>query len=951
MVYDAGMDAYDANLVSGPRSYLRVAHSGNDPLLPSGDYYQYLGKRYTVPAGGIGINQVGTFGQLADADKDHVLFTSLSVILKNIATSRVAGNTFYTTDNLGEVTAYMKEKYRAFAPYFKCLFKAMIDKCLMMKKVISEKKLNLGKFPVVGIQNPWPGKLPAYEQDSERHRDRLLGVLDAVINGSNDFIKSCDVLAREVGDDAKYLELYNNAIKDYKTQNGFDPLMPLSSSLYFLKDATPAHADELLPVGNFGEDGFKFLYGARLLLHPYDIKISGENLVGFNDLVSVYNMTIDGKMALPADLVGKFSENFAKATRFLFGAKYIRGMETMNVMRPDEDYRNITVGGAYAANALVNNAAGILRTKFVDDSAHPISNRADYSIVVAGNRPAIALDDGGVAVNVPAYAANKLPACVYSIAKDLALVLRLTESNSRDDRVKDIVDYLVAFVDSPNTRLDIQNIVDLNLIPINIHALARDIPLAFLYNYAYTFDRLAVDNFYPGSARAAKVIKNLCADNLGGDRVVIDSAKDAFLSSLINPDYNPFADGSVDVYENYIKPMMVGATGNDLGRPKFISDELFGKVLFGEIYKTGQYSEIGPQASYSGVNKAATAVKILNDALTILLGAGGAGVCLFAYAGANANGKINRRTAIGADDNLRARAIRDISELIMNNKPTTFKKAFTLVKSLLPQPNAANAADVTNSKMAATEIAILSMILYPIIINQINNLPMDYTAQNLPQLADATRMINNYYVGFDETQVDGLQGADRDAKVAIFNAGVVSPVTTKVANAALPGDVSDLPSALAGNRVPAGYNGVTGINIAQSHVASSGHGYSINLHYLKNGERKTKDNEVDVDATQVGVVRLANGEPAGKELYTAGRARYNTTIVRQLLFITNLYRLVRLRLQRDLVYSKEVIMRSVPITRNEITELNGNSLNRQNAYENYKNDPRYRYYLVVKRNP
>ncbi|AIB52024.1 hypothetical protein E24_00329 [Faustovirus] len=947
MVYDAGMDAYDANLVSGPRSYLRIAHSGNDALLPSGDYYQYLGKRFTVPAGGIGINQVGSFGQLADADKDHVLFTSLSVILKNIATSRVAGNAFYTTDNLGEVTAYMKEKYRAFAPYFKCLFKAMIDKCLMMKKVISEKKLNLGKFPVAGIQNPWPGKLPAYEQDSERHRDRLLGVLDAVINGSNDFIKSCDVLAREVGDDARYLELYNNAIKDYKTQNGFDPLMPLSSSLYFLKDVTPAHADELLPVGNFGEDGFKFLYGARLLLHPYDIKISGENLVGFNDLVSVYNMTIDGKMALPADLVGKFSENFAKATRFLFGAKYIRGMETMNVMRVDEDYRNITNGGAYAANALVNNAAGILRTKFVDDSANPISNRADYSIVVAGNRPAIALDDGGVAVNISAYAANKQPACVFSIAKDLALVLRLSESNSRDDRVKDIVDYLVAFVDSPNARLDIQNIVDLNLIPINIHALARDIPLAFLYNYAYTFDRLAVDNFYPGSARAAKVIKNLCADNLGGDRVVIDSAKDAFLSSLINPDYNPFADGSVDVYENYIKPMMVGATGNDLGRPKFISDELFGKVLFGEIYKTGQYSEIGPQASYSGVDKAATAVKILNEALTGLLSAGATGVCLFAYAGAGANAKANRDTTLGAQ---KARVIRDISELIMNNKPTTFKKAFTLVKSLLPQPNAANAADVTNSKMAATEISLLVMILYPIIINQINNLPMNYAAQNLPQLADATRMINNYYVGFDETEVDGLQGADRDAKVAVFNAGVVSPVTTKVANAALPGDVSDLPSTPAGNRVPANYNGITGIDIAQKHVVSSGHGYSVNLHYLKNGERKTKDNEVDVDATQVGVVKLRD-IAAGKSLYDAGRARYNTTVVRQLLFITNLYRLVRLRLQRDLVYSKEVIMRSVPITRNEITELNGNSLNRQNAYENYKNDPRYRYYLVVKRNP
>jgi hypothetical protein len=568
---------------------------------------------------------------------------------------------------------------------------------------------------------------------------------------------------------------------------------------------------------------------------------------------------------------------------------------------------------------------------------------------MAGARATVALVDGVTNVVIPAYAANKLPVGVYSIAKDLALVLRLTESNNRDDRVKDIVDYIVSFIESTNTRLDIQNIVDLNLIPINIHALARDIPLAFLYNYAYTFDRLAVDNFYPGSARAAKVIKNLCAGN-GDDKVVIDSAKDAFLSSLINPEYNPFSNGTVDVYENYVKPMMVGATGNDLGRPKFISDELFGKLLFGEIYKTGQYSEVGPSASYNGVTKAATAVKLLFEALVGLLTTGATGVCLFAYGGAGATAKDNRLTAFGGNRDVKDRSLRDICELIVSNKPTTFQKALTMIKPLLHQPDATNAVEVDNFKKLATEVTILTMILYPIIINQINNLPMNYAAPALTQMPVATRLVLNYYNAFDEVQADGLPGADRAAKLAIFTNGAASPIATKVATAALPGDVSTLQSAVAADRLPANLNIINNLTIGASSSSLSGHGYSVNLHYLKNGERKTRDNDVDVDATQVGVVRLAN-IAAGKELYDAGAARYNTTIVRQLLFITNLYRLVRLRLQRDLVYSKEVIMRSVPITRNEITELNGNSLAKQNAYENYKNDPRYRYYLVVKRNP
>ena len=45
-------------------------------------------------------------------------------------------------------------------------------------------------------------------------------------------------------------------------------------------------------------------------------------------------------------------------------------------------------------------------------------------------------------------------------------------------------------------------------------------------------------------------------------------------------------------------------------------------------------------------------------------------------------------------------------------------------------------------------------------------------------------------------------------------------------------------------------------------------------------------------------------------LAQVGRLRFDTILIRNLVFIVNLYRSVRMKLQRDLVYSKAVILRA-----------------------------------------
>ncbi len=71
-------------------------------------------------------------------------------------------------------------------------------------------------------------------------------------------------------------------------------------------------------------------------------------------------------------------------------------------------------------------------------------------------------------------------------------------------------------------------------------------------------------------------------------------------------------------------------------------------------------------------------------------------------------------------------------------------------------------------------------------------------------------------------------------------------------------------------------------------------------------------------------LKTANIGASADLLADLGHMRFDTVLVRNLLFVINLYRSARLKLQRDLTYSKDVIARSAPITRPQLTEFFGN---------------------------
>src|ERR1700678_1936722 len=171
----------------------------------------------------------------------------------------------------------------------------------------------------------------------------------------------------------------------------------------------------------------------------------------------------------------------------------------------------------------------------------------------------------------------------------LSDVIALTESSSQKDQKNKIVDTVQAVEGCPYHRnrkaMLAFNIMDLNVVPINLHALMREIPLINLINYSYTFDHLMSEllNF-----KIDKTLQPLTLD----DKIIAEREPAKKILSLML--VNPYIQMDYNIYANYISIIMQGGTDiSGFGRPKYLGDEVYNKALFGEIYSSKKYMDEG----------------------------------------------------------------------------------------------------------------------------------------------------------------------------------------------------------------------------------------------------------------------------------------------------------------------------------------------------------------------
>jgi uncharacterized protein YfkK (UPF0435 family) len=145
-------------------------------------------------------------------------------------------------------------------------------------------------------------------------------------------------------------------------------------------------------------------------------------------------------------------------------------------------------------------------------------------------------------------------------------IINLTQDTIVENSVQKIVNFVSGainpgFVFTLDNRDDarILNIIDLNIVPINVHALVKEIPLVNIYNYAYSFDK-----FLTSLSTLPEV----------------DFVKDPY---VYTPFYN--AVGVIDPANvstvNNMLNLLHTQPNAKLGFPRFLMDQLHNKSLFG----------------------------------------------------------------------------------------------------------------------------------------------------------------------------------------------------------------------------------------------------------------------------------------------------------------------------------------------------------------------------------
>jgi hypothetical protein len=550
------------------------------------------------------------FGVRGDPTNAGVLCESLGLILQRLATDISPSTQIsdHLVATLSEIPLYIRESYRANLPGFIKLFELVQQQGEFLKQLMAQTAIQVGRwvtprkaadviraaggaaalaspaddgavvqltaantvdrtamdtYPVGSAMNSITPLLSC-PGDSAPVMAMLVQVIDGIAAGCYSISNAAAEVLREIADEPLYLQTQENSIQEYKARYGKMPLMPLSSVLTFLRNLNGSNDDRLFPEHSAGDQTFKFMYGTRKLLGRPTSKFSLADAPGVRANLEAYNSSASGREKVDSARVEQFLTNAISCLRFVVDTRYYRG-----ILAPVEP-------AGLAAN--VGGVSSILRVNLTG---------AGTGIITAGN-------DANAA---------------YAVRVSPQDALAVTESSYQDQEMKKISDVIggsVVTLGQDRSREWIYNIIDMNIIPINVHALMRGIPLAPLYNYVFTFEQMACLMLgetvgHVGSLDFDPAVAANPAANppvAGG----VHNTRQMFLKLMLNP----YAELNTQAYGNTPRIHPRGANGlvgrifrgDDslmMGRPKFLSDQVYNKALFGSLVPSPyDLDETGP---------------------------------------------------------------------------------------------------------------------------------------------------------------------------------------------------------------------------------------------------------------------------------------------------------------------------------------------------------------------
>lgn len=445
-----------------------------------------------------------------DMDRRVITMTNAH-IMRVLINSTVQAKPAYLIQEMSDVPSHMKDRYRANFPFLIKNTDTLIRRCELVKALM-----------LSGLRSD------GTETMQVKVVNRIAQGLFALRNSAADVMKELD-------DQAKFMEISRDAIDNHRSLFGQLPVMPLSSLLTLCRniDSTPNTEDPYqnnlqLPFSTQGTLGFKFRYGTRQLLGRPGSQVSLDHMPWMKEMLQSYNGISESRTQIENDPFSSHVQTFVDLMRYYADARHIRN-------------------------------------KMYDDKLSLSAKFPAMGVAGSGNFGIRAQDAEGKALAVYALQSNTT----------FSDILAMTESTSVDSKRTLLAQAVTAAtISSDRKDVVVRNLIDMNIVPINVRALMREVVLINIYNYSYTWDQMVLDMFkyHPRS-----VLADDTAAVSSGDLL---NPRDVFVRLLIDP-YQPL---DMATYYNNVPLIMSGLMGLGLGSPKFLGDQFYNKALLGELY-------------------------------------------------------------------------------------------------------------------------------------------------------------------------------------------------------------------------------------------------------------------------------------------------------------------------------------------------------------------------------
>jgi hypothetical protein len=596
----------------------------------------------TVKVGDVNYN-VGLMS-LCEPSEQSILFTSLSIALKNVVTARRKNapvtSLIFSEDNFLQVSEYMKDLMTAYLPVFRRELDIICQKADLLKSVMERTKIKVYKkkdFNAMaihhailenGLDTPRSVKmltsveylpntdeinrfignsdriavLDGREADQDYHPDSmkdvsaplksrkstetmnesdrkgyLLNMLNGITATSKSLTACVSEVYKELSDIPMYFETYKNSITDYKNRTGVMPLMPLSQVSHllnpniYLTQPNPRqpefnHITPLRPIrhAGVGSSSFKFTYGTRGLLASDD-KPSIELAPGVLSILDTYNAKFGGALAYDKNRV---ISTFEKSVYLLRYATDI----------------------IYHKSYLGDNCLSVHCKDFVVPRSELTLKKGGKSVSGVNIIHNMACQTGAHLFRSKQSVTDNLKNSFDPFFINSDNVTLLTDNDNYNQSVKRMLTCIVSTNESmvlnnyTRKNMRIYNIMDCNIVPINFHAMQREIPMVNLFNYAYTFDHMIKD--FIGIEFKNKAISDIKSAVTDGEFTTTHYPEDTLVRMLMHPRGLRM----MREYTSMTMRIMTGATSLSLNRPKYLSDQLWNKVLLNSSFDATKHT-------------------------------------------------------------------------------------------------------------------------------------------------------------------------------------------------------------------------------------------------------------------------------------------------------------------------------------------------------------------------